>query len=358
MEWEPENVARERPALQAMASHKYDEYQQFAPGMRFIESLAVWLNRFVDLDQRRGALEFVKERLVFCSDAEMRHLVEVAYPDHIRPVLMRQVAEELDIESWKVSEILSTVEYQLLRRRSLYIGLSDGSRIDVFRRANNVELSHEQIVLIYDSLGDKERVDSVLSKLNEDVVRITDEGSAESRFSNLVLMDDFSGSGFSYIRESEDGGHTGKIAKLCETIFERKGQAARLVDPGDFRVILVLYVATSRARAYLAEKLRTILEPEGVSSEVIVVQLIEEDVVIHPGQNTPLDALLDAYYNREFEDRHSAVGGKSVKYGFADCGLPLVLSHNTPNNSLYILWVEKEGFRGLFPRRSRHGGTD
>jgi hypothetical protein len=46
MNWTPEDVANERPLLQAMAALKYDEYQQFAPGIRFVESLALWLRQF------------------------------------------------------------------------------------------------------------------------------------------------------------------------------------------------------------------------------------------------------------------------------------------------------------------------
>jgi hypothetical protein len=36
--------------------------------------------------------------------------------------------------------------------------------------------------------------------------------------------------------------------------------------------------------------------------------------------------------------------------GFGDCGLLLVLSHRTPNNSLPILHVNKRNWRGVFPR--------
>jgi hypothetical protein len=49
-----------------------------------------------------------------------------------------------------------------------------------------------------------------------------------------------------------------------------------------------------------------------------------------------------------------------MKYGYADCALPLVLEHNTPNNAIPILWAETEGklgepMRPLFFRRDRHG---
>ena len=31
------------PSLQLLADYKYDHYQRFGPGRRFIESLALWL---------------------------------------------------------------------------------------------------------------------------------------------------------------------------------------------------------------------------------------------------------------------------------------------------------------------------
>ena len=84
--WTPEEVAAERPLVQALAAYKYDEYEQFSTGSRFIENLALWLNQFQTGPERRTAYQFVKTRLVFCSAAELRHLVDMAYPDHIRPI--------------------------------------------------------------------------------------------------------------------------------------------------------------------------------------------------------------------------------------------------------------------------------
>jgi len=62
------------------------------------------------------------------------------------------------------------------------------------------------------------------------------------------------------------------------------------------------------------------------------------------------------YYDEKASDRHIAIGGtESARFGFANCSLPLVLSHNTPNNSIYALWGPEEyQFFGLFPRVSRH----
>ena len=57
------------------------------------------------------------------------------------------------------------------------------------------------------------------------------------------------------------------------------------------------------------------------------------------------------------DDEHMAVGDTSrLHLGFDGCALPLILNHNTPNNSLPILHRNdgRTPFRGLFPRVSRH----
>ncbi len=61
--------------------------------------------------------------------------------------------------------------------------------------------------------------------------------------------------------------------------------------------------------------------------------------------------LLHKFYDDSVEDEHKG----QVLHEFADGGLPLVLSHNTPNNSVYLLW-EKEKTQPLFPRYERHQG--
>src|ERR1700682_2011163 len=87
MNWSDEEKARERPILQDLARYKYDEYQQYAPGRRFIESLALWLRQFQSIQERRTAYLFVRRRLVFISTPEMRQLVDLSFPVAIRPSL-------------------------------------------------------------------------------------------------------------------------------------------------------------------------------------------------------------------------------------------------------------------------------
>jgi hypothetical protein len=59
MGWSPAQFSDFGIDIQAMASYKYDEYQQFSPGMRFTESLATWLGQFPP-ERRSVALDFVR----------------------------------------------------------------------------------------------------------------------------------------------------------------------------------------------------------------------------------------------------------------------------------------------------------
>ena len=79
----------------------------------------------------------------------------------------------------------------------------------------------------------------------------------------------------------------------------------------------------------------------------------------------PMLNLGDKYYDHEIftrAEKHCREAGQSdMKLGYADCALPIVLEHNTPNNSVPLLWAETTGnggahpMRPLFFRRDRHG---
>jgi hypothetical protein len=49
-----------------------------------------------------------------------------------------------------------------------------------------------------------------------------------------------------------------------------------------------------------------------------------------------------------------------MRLGYKECALPLILEHNTPNNSISLLWAETTGAHGahamrpLFRRVTRH----
>jgi hypothetical protein len=349
MGWEHTDFAEKVTNLEALALYKWDEYDNFRPGVKFFESLAAWLDQFADGDERAIALEFVLERLVFVSDAEMTHLIELVYPDHIEPVLLDRVAHETGISRYAVAQLVAHSAFLALRRRSLILGASDGARLDRLRRSAPV-LSHEQFLQA--SEPPVSLVKPMCSKLVEGLQKQGLEAS--TTFAHVFLVDDFSGSGETLLRwdkDKPDGPEVlkGKLLKLRCAIAELIEQ--KLVSP-DAAVTVVLYVASQQAR----EHLESILPDAEISDwEIRVVQPLPSAIRVTEVDEAMAE-LSRRYYDAVCTDEHKG----EVPLGYSDCALPLVLSHNTPNNSICLLWAdttEEEGSlkrRALFPRYERH----
>jgi hypothetical protein len=201
MGWSDAEKAAERARLENFASYKYDEYQQFAPGRRFVESLALWLRQFDPGDERKNAYDFVRSRLIFFSNSELNHLVQLSFPTIIRPILIRDVANEIgEPNANRVKMLTKTPSYRARLRRTLILGLSDGARTDQFRRANPHDISNEQVFHAYDVSNVK--AESMVEKLKKDLQKTLERevSDEEATFQNVVLLDDFSASGTSAIR--------------------------------------------------------------------------------------------------------------------------------------------------------------
>ena len=350
MNWEKHEVTQERPFLQAMAAFKYDEYQQFTPGMKFIESLALWLYQFENKREREIAYNFVKNRLIFISNSEMMHLVSTAYADCIESILIERVAHEMSCPEFKISKIVKSEDFQVLKRRSLFLGLSDGARIDVFRRFSR-ELSHEQIWPIYDISSEKAK--DMQEELKKDLLKLLDRNKMiDPRFKAIFLLDDFSGSGRSYLRIKDNSYH-GKVHRVYQELFGQDGALKQIVSE-DLMIYVVLYVATDKAKKHIKEMMDNLFE-SNCEYGVKVIQRIDDEYKVGKQDKDFVENLIEKYYDKKIEDRHT---GKDLELGFAGCALPLVLHHNTPNNSIALLWsYEGENFdlHGLFPRVRRHG---
>jgi len=357
MHWNPEDDARERPGLQAMAAYKYDSYQQFSPGMRYVESLASWLSQFAEED-RRILFDFIQSHLVFISESEMRHLVSISFPELIRPKLIRLAASSSGTNELYVSKILTGVEYKVQLRRSLFLGLSDGAKMDHFRRCNP-DIRHEQVFQTYDI--PEAKLDDMQTRLESDLKTILGKHPASDRrrFSSVFLMDDFSGSGISYWRTAAAGGEAdGKIARVMNLIYDEKEVIHNMLDLPDMSVCIVLYVATQQAINHISNNLSNWLKSTGRNLEFSVhaVQIVPNNVRIDPVRDARIIDILERYFDDSIVDDSYKLGRIDRPYlGFDECGLPLVLFHNTPNNSFPLLWFdESKKWRGLFPRVSRH----
>lgn len=344
---------KNRRYFQNMAKYKYDGYQQFAPGMRFIERFALWLNQF-EVDDRKLIFDFIQNKLVFISNEEMNLLVASCFPDMIKQILVQTVATELSIPNYNISKITSSIEYKTLLKQSLFFGLSDGARTDVFRRANSGIISHEQIYQTYELSDERAR------KMQEDFLHVElkqlhgdpfDESLG--KFRSVFLLDDFSASGTSYLVE-KNGKLKGKINGLYKSIISNE-VLKKIFDKDKLDIHVILYMCTSQAYEQISSAFEKLKEEYGNQPTLHYMHLIPDSFKLTDQTDKKIYDLCmkPIYYDgATIEDIHT---GSNIQLGYRSCALPLVLAHNCPNNSLSMLWsYEHAKFEGLFPRIPRH----
>lgn len=372
MKWDNELATKEYAWLRLISSMKYDGYSDFPAGVRFLESLVSWLRRFDEAD-RAAAYAFVKGRLVYISTLEMQRVIETFIPETVTPYLRRSVAAELRIkpyEVWKTSEGATAFKRRL--RRCLFVGLSDGSRIDVLRRANAGRLSQEQVIPMMNV--DDEKWRSLAGDLKAEL-------GADARFDDVYLIDDFTASGTTFIR-FPDGNPKGKLYKF-EKIVQDAKQRLKAEDfplADAYTLHIHHYVSTSQAHDALVERVAEAKErlqnrsfgdaliTEGMplpsDLRVATIDKATRAVTLTSPADGPIVDLCGRYYDddlfKRLEKHCREAGQTDMKYGYADCALPLILEHNTPNNAIPLLWAETDGKSGipmypLFFRRDRHG---
>lgn len=350
MNWTTSEVAQYRPELVAMANYKYDFYQQFSPGKRFIESLGTWLNQFKTPLQKNEAFEFIRKKLIFISNEELFHLISLVYKDNIKPLLINKAASILGFENYKLKKILNDNIFKVLLKQTLYLGLSDGARTDIFRRFN-IEISHEQIFQNY-RIEDNQ-AQEIHKELSNNIKNLGYTDPKDHKIKMVFLLDDFSASSISYLRkEQHEDIFKGKIQKALEN-FKKNSSVEFLFDE-HLEIYIIIYVITEDS----IKKLETNINEwkikfnyDGII-KVIPIQIIPENVKI----SGKIEELLQEYYDPSIEDKHYKKGNCTKPYlGFDMCALPLVLFHNTPNNSIPLLWFdESKTITGLFPRVIRH----
>lgn len=359
MGWDNDQATHEYSWLRLMSSVKYDDYSDFRAGARFLESLVTWLRQFSE-DDRPTAYSFVKNRLVYISDAEMERVIEMFVPEVVTPYLRKAVAAETGIKPYEVWGNPKGVDaFNRMLRRCLFVGLSDGSRVDILRRSNPGRLVQDQVVPMLD-IGTEKWTD-----LGEELRKDQDENA---RFDNVYLIDDFTASGTTFIRHVE-GKWKGKLNKFNSLVCNARGELKDLFPiSDDYALHIHHHISTDQARQALesrvAEACEKWAERSFTSVAITEGMRLPQSLKMTPGADDPMLAICDAYYDDQLYQRlkkHCDEAGQSdMRRGYAYCALPVVLEHNTPNNSISLLWAETNGKLGhpmwpLFRRRDRHG---
>lgn len=347
--------------LTALSAVKYDDYGGYSPGVKFLESLAVWLDGFAAGD-RRAALDFVLKRLAYVSSAELDHLVGTVYYDVLRPRFVREAASELRIPAWRVATVAASKEFKARQRRTLILGMSDGARLDKLRRSSS--LSTEQFHLV--TFVDEDKRKDLKKKLAKALLQIDPTSPIE--FDQVVLVDDFSASGTTMLRPAiDDDGNlekdehgkqvwTGKLAKLRKHLADLKTEK---VISADAKILILLYLMSDDAHSKLND--RMVEAGFGSEYELAAVHKFSTDFPLSAGSDPEFWDLCERYYRKAWENEHTEIAG-DFRFGYGSSALPLVLHHNAPNNAPPIIWKDETPdesgdearWIGVFPRHERH----
>lgn len=365
MAWSDERAREEFRWLRLMARLKYDGYSDFRAGMRFIESLATWLQQFAAAE-RETAYAFVREILVYIGPGEMQRLVEQFYPRTVRDHLIRTIASERGIATYRVlADAAARADVERMRRQTLFMGLSDGARIDTIRHVNAGLLSNEQ--LVQGTQVDTDKWQDLRDNLRKDL----DDPKAGFRL--VYLIDDFAGTGTTFLRGNNHEGWKGKLMRFRESVDGAvKALNGEPIFAPDWALCIHHYVASAAAAAAIIRRLeeaRDALACEGWAHAMHASfgTILPEDLPIDSvaGRHAAFIQMTQTYYDPRIQTKHTNVGGVAhLGLGYGGCALPLILDHNTPNNAVALLWAETDGgeengvtapaMRPLFRRRQRH----
>lgn len=403
--WDEKQVQTLLRDLDVLAEHKYNFYEVYQPGRLFFENLYLWLSSFKE-EERTAAIDFLRKDLIFVSREEFQQLAQVLYRDKIHQRHLDLAAERAGLPRHRVAALADCPATQRIKRASLYVALSDGARIDYFRR-QNLSISNEQVLPTYQLNSNK------AENLVAELAKVAGDGS---RFECIFLIDDFCGSGRTLLREyvrarvgeslppltippqlrayvsydeenreltlTYSGSVTShlenELLSLCASRLytdamrelvsrhragqtELTGSLVRIAEgllpgllaPGG-RVFLCPLLITQ----YALDRLRPLIPrlPSQLKElEILPGAVLPDAARILPPSDSGssemgIATLCENHYSDDYGDEHTG----SIKYGYDNCGLPIVLHHNTPNNSIYLLWSRKMG-KPLFMRFERHG---
>lgn len=355
MEWTVERATSEFAWLDLMVNYKFDSYQQYGPGHRFYVHLLRWLSQYEKAD-RDCMWKLLREQLVYISQDEMHHLVSLTGPV-IERAMRTAVAKELGLPVYRVDDDPeASRRLTEMQCRTLYVGVSDGARIDVFRRYNEGTVNNEQVVAMIEISELKQA--GLRKKLKQRLDAI--ESTAPATFEWVCLIDDFTASGTTSIRKEENGEWDGKANRFIQEVNKTSKEAPLITD--DAHIQVHHYLASKAASIKVSELLgRFQATLTGIRFIPSFSYVLPADIVVDSATHPDLVALLERRYDPGIETTHT---GRDIALGYKQCGLPLVLDHNTPNNSVATLWARSDPkaekyeidnhMSPLFPRRQRH----
>ncbi|MFI7020003.1 hypothetical protein [Streptomyces sp. NPDC050164] len=297
---EEAGTAEALSTLDVLAEAKFDSYERYPRLTGFWEALTGWL-RQAEPGDRVGMLRWLAGNLLFVSRDQVHSLLRVFAGEWLMTRSMElAVRHGCDLET----ELSGTA----------VCALSDGVPLGTVRRLI-ADLTHRQF------FSDAALLDGFGSTLR-----------------HLVLIDDFSGTGKSLAHAPADAGGApfGRVPDACRFLRGLADPASR----GAVVSVVLLMASTAAVR-----HLNAILPALGCALHV--TQVLDS----HP------DAAMRSWSRRYLGISPDSTVKTQINAGYRMGDLPVVLSHNTPNDSFALLWAARDSgdrtWRPLFPRFDR-----
>ena len=144
-----------------------------------------------------------------------------------------------------LADAAARADVDRLRRQTLFMGLSDGARIDTIRHANAGLLSNEQLVqsiqVDHDKWGDLR--DNLRKEL----------GDENAGFRIVYMIDDFAGTGTTFLR-TDANKWKGKLIRFWESINDATKALGPVLAP-DWELCIHYYIASAGAAQNIVRRL-------------------------------------------------------------------------------------------------------
>lgn len=295
-------------------------------------SIDEWLKNFESDEEKEEAL-FLLSNCMYFSNASIRAILKALYRDKYRAPIIQQIRED---KGGIIDDDIISEEFhnKLLKTRFLGVGNPSESGVHLlyyFRQENKIP---RNLFIHTDDLI-KPTETPELSEKCKDV-------------EHVVFIDDLCGSGSQATRETNVKRCVEKLRQLehCPRIsylmlFGTKDgikvvRDARLREGGpklfdEVEAVMELnesYQCFGKDSRYFKHKSKEFKEKAREMSYKYGKMLI--------------DKIVDRDYSRKLEEKERQELIEHRALGFGDCQLLLALHHNTPNNTLPIIWFDED----------------
>lgn len=300
----------------AFKDNIFKEYEPCIYGDSFRVRLENWLKNLVDEPDEQKQLFILMKYFSFISRREMDALYRSAFTNIIVKWLMDNEGYDFETEGLSMQ-----IEGEL--KKTWFCPGSDSMRISQFFHINNIQ-SEVKIRPDWFSLASLDN----RPKDNEpsDMAKIVKNFSKENGIKNLVIIEDFVGSGTQMSRP------------LC------------VAAKTDLRILFIPLVLAE----YGLKKLLGVCSKNNITFAPLVVLEKSNFINCEKHESEPkvyekIREISQKYFSSRLKNENVHI----KKFGFGNMGNTCILFSNCPNNSLPLFFQKTDNWSPLFPRAGR-----